>query len=215
MADLMSGLAILVMLDISRKLAGLDTGESGEEIRVSITRPAVVGRQRITTRGLIRPAVGPGSHDFVLTVVRAVDRGYRGGRTRTMYVWRDPRWAAGTAPDEQTPVTPNLRQHQLFRSRSPIAMPMIRRLGGAGRVEASVRTGCTRLPRWREISQCVEDAGDVVGVDVLRAGIFFNFAVAVRLGRNPQWAAEHTPRRLPPGRRHSTAQRHGVGQLGG
>lgn len=87
MADLMSGLAILVMLDISPEVAeALPIRESGE-IGCLLHRDRPWSAGKGCTTGLIRPAVGPGNTTVLLSS-GPVDRGYRGGGTALCRVWR-------------------------------------------------------------------------------------------------------------------------------
>lgn len=113
MADLMSGLAILVMLDISPEVAeALPIRESGE-IGCLLHRDRPWSAGKGCTTGLIRPAVGPGNTTVLLSSGPLIEAIEVAG----------PHYVAFGAVElggagrrgQQTPVTPNLRQHPIIQ----------------------------------------------------------------------------------------------------
>lgn len=81
-------------------------------------------------------------------------------------------WAAQDGADSKPSDSKSATASDYSGSRSPIAMPIDPAAPGrAGRVELPVREPAV-LDCLGGANLVVEDAGDVVGVDVLRAGIF-------------------------------------------
>lgn len=123
MADLMSGLAILVMLDISPEVAeALPIRESGE-IGCLLHRDRPWSAGKGCTTGLIRPAVGPGNTTVLLSS-GPVDRGYRGGGTALCRVWRGRVGRRRTARTANSSDSKSATASDYSGSRSPIAMPI-------------------------------------------------------------------------------------------